>query len=307
MPLTSRLYARADDLDAMKDLLREAKRVYPYAGIHIGDLDWWVFYDTSGVPLQDKVRLWFREEQLVAWTWTNWTRGDFDLLVHPTLRGTPEQDAVLRQTIDDLSAYIRQHPPEGADAPAITAYTDEDEHASIALLEHLGFSRSDHMINFAQDIRGDLPAPQLPPGFTFLQRMSAEHVEQRAAVHKDAFQPHSKMTPDYYRGFMQAPGYDPELDIVAVAPDGTFAAFAMGWLDTSNRLSVFEPVGTRYEYHRRGLGRAVLLAGLRRLKARGVETALVSCDADEPGNVTFYQSAGFTICNRVLAFEKTLD
>ena len=115
------------------------------------------------------------------------------------------------------------------------------------------------------------------------------------------------MTPDYYRAFMNAPGYDPELDIALAAPDGTIVSFAMGWIDADNRLSVFEPVGTRYEFHRRGLGKATLLEGLRRLQARGVETALVSCDADEPGNVIFYQSAGFRICNRVLAFRKILE
>ena len=307
MSLTSRMYASADDLEVLKDLLRAAKREYPCSGIHIGELDWWIFYDTSGVPLQDKIRLWFDGDQLVAWTWSNLNRSDYDVFVHPAYRGTPQQNAVLMQTIDWLSERLRQQPHQDDSRPHITGHANEDETAHIALLERLGFSRNDNLINFSQDIRGPLPAPDLPDGFTFLEHIRPEDAERRALAHKDAFQPDSKMTPDYYRAFMKAPGYDPELDIAIAAADGTIVAFAMSWIDAGNRLSVFEPVGTRYEFHRRGLGKAALLEGLRRLQVRGVETALVSCDADSPGNVIFYQSAGFRICNRVLAFSKALE
>ena len=115
------MYASAHDLELMKDLLRAAKREYPHSGIHSGDLDWWVFYDTSGVPLQDKVRLWFDGEQLVAWTWSRLHRSDYDMFVHPAYRDTPQQDAVLTQTIDVLSARLRQQPREDDSKPQITA------------------------------------------------------------------------------------------------------------------------------------------------------------------------------------------
>ncbi len=307
MSLTSRMYASAADLELMKDLLCAAKREYPHSGIHIGDLDWWVFYDTSGVPLQDKVRLWFDGEQLAAWTWSRLHRSDYEMFVHPAYRGTPQQDAVLTETIDGLGARLRQQPREDDSVVQITGYADEDETAHIALLERLGFSGSEFLIHFARDIRGTLPTPVLPDGFTFLERLRPEDAERRALAHKDAFQRHSKMTPDYYRAFMNAPGYDPELDVAVAAPDSTIVSFAMGWIDADNRLGLFEPVGTCYEFHRRGLGKAALLEGLRRLQARGVEMALVSCDADEPGNVIFYQSAGFRVCSRVLAFRKILE
>ncbi len=307
MSLTSRMYASADDLQLMKDLLRDAKREYPYSGIHTGELDWWAFYDTSGVTLQDKVRLWFDDDQLVAWTWSRVNRNDYDMFVYPAYRGAEQQEVVLTQTIDALSARLRQQPRKDNSTPHITGYADEDDTAHIALLERLDFSRSEFLINFSQDIRGILPAHILLDGFTFLDRIRPEDAERRALAHKDAFQPHSKMTPDNYRAFMKAPGYDPELDVAVAAPDGSIVSFAMGWIDADNKLSVFEPVGTRHEFHRRGLGKATLLEGLRRLQVQGVETALVSCHADKPGNVIFYQSAGFQICNRVLAFKKVLD
>lgn len=307
MPLTSRMYSSADDLRLMKDLLRAAKRAYPLSGIHTGDLDWWAFYDTSGVPLPDKVRLWFEGDQLVAWTWVRLPHADYEMFVHPAWRGTPQHEAVVTQTVDALSAHFRQQPRTDGKLLQLTGYANDDEVAYIALLQRLGFSsQSAFLINFVQDLRGALPAPVLPDGFTFLDRVRPEDAEQRAEAHKDAFQPRSKMTPDHYRAFMQAPGYDPALDVAIAAADGSIVSFAMGWIDAENKLSVFEPVGTRHAFHRRGLGKAALLEGLRRLQARGVETALVSCDAEQPGNVLFYQSAGFQVCNRVLAFTKVL-
>jgi mycothiol synthase len=307
MSLNVRPYTDANDLQLMKELVRAAKRQHPYSGIHIGDLDWWVYYDTSGIPLPDKVRLWFEGEQLVAWAWVRLSDGEYDLFVHPAYRGTPQGETVLTQTVDSLSTQLREQPREDNSKPKLTGYADADDVAHITRLEQLGFSSSEFLIAFLQDIRGPLPTPTLPDGFTFLERVEPEDAERRALAHKDAFHPQSKMTPDYYRALMNAPVYDPALDIALAGPDGSIVSFALCWVDAANRLGLFEPVGTRYAFHRRGLGKAVLLEGLRRLQGRGVETALVSCHADKPGNVTFYQSAGFQICNRVLAFTKLLD
>lgn len=299
MTLTSRMYATLDDFDAMKQLLRATKRAHPTTGLHAGELDWWVFYDTSGVPLADKVRLWFDDRQLVAWAWLKVRAASIDCFVHPSYRGTPEHEAVVRDALDDLRARVQV---AGAPAPSVTVYVNEDEEAYIALLERLGFSASEEMVCFAQALSGDLPAPALPDGFYFLERVQPDDAERRALAHKDAFQPHSKMTPEHYRAFMGAPDYDPSLDIAVVAPDGTVVAFAMAWLDAENALGVFEPVGTRHAFHRRGLGKAALHEGMRRLQARGAQTVLVNCEAGNAGNRQFYQSAGFGVANRVLAF-----
>src|ERR671936_569373 len=57
---------------------------------------------------------------------------------------------------------------------------------------------------------------------------------------------------------LAAAGY--ELDQVAVAPDGSFAAFCLCWLYEENRAGNLEPVGTHSDHRRRGLARAVSLA-----------------------------------------------
>ncbi|MGI8860794.1 MAG: GNAT family N-acetyltransferase, partial [Rubrobacteraceae bacterium] len=48
------------------------------------------------------------------------------------------------------------------------------------------------------------------------------------------------------------------------------------WFDPSSKTSLFEPVGTRADHRRKGLGLAMMLEGLRRLRALGAEDSLVT-------------------------------
>lgn len=311
MTLTYRPYAGLADLAQMKAIVTAGRRAHRFSGIHRGDLDWWIFYDPSGALPEQKIRLWSRDGHDIAWTIANLEDDDFDMALLPDYRGSAEEayiiDTMIAWTTEvALRKPVRINPSTGETIPpTITTYANLDETTRIARIEGHGLVGEDHIVNLAQDIRGPLPEPVLPKGFYFLERMVEDHAALRAEVHFDAFRPTSRMTPAYYRSFMlHAPDYDPTLDIVTVAPDGRFAAFAMAWIDDALKMSEFEPVGTRYEFHRRGLGRATLLEGLRRLKARGVETALVSTGAEEDGNIAFYRACGFEIVNTVRAYEK---
>jgi ribosomal protein S18 acetylase RimI-like enzyme len=120
-----------------------------------------------------------------------------------------------------------------------------------------------------------------------------EHAS-RAALHRDVFQP-SRVTDEGYLRLMGLPGYDPNLDVVAVAPDGTLAAFCICWVDKVNGIGIFEPVGTRPSFRRMGLGRAVMVEGLRRMKACGVHTAMVTTGGSAVEAQGLYESVGFRI------------
>ncbi len=90
------------------------------------------------------------------------------------------------------------------------------------------------------------------------------------------------------RRFMQsAPNFRPDLTLVTVAPDGTYASFCGMWVVPENRIAYVEPVATDPDHRRRGAGRVAVLEALRRAGASGADVAWVG--SDQP----FYRSLGF--------------
>jgi len=299
MTITHRPYAGLDDLQAMKNLLiagRNATHNRSYA--HPGDLDWWLFYGKRQDDWSAIITLWEDEHnELAGWQLFSTKACDYDIAIHPALRGT-DCEAVM---VDWAEAKLL--PRARAENKPIKTFLYADEISLISVLEMRGYQCHPELTLFGQPLDVELPTPQLPEGFHFLKTMCPEWVDKRADVHFNAFNP-SVMTAEKYAAFMEAPGYDPELDVVVVAPDGRFAAFAMGWIDDETRSGEFEPVGTRSEMQRKGLGKAALLEGMRRMQARGMNYVTVCTHTTDEGNMAFYPTSGFKIINTIPRYEK---
>ena len=109
---------------------------------------------------------------------------------------------------------------------------------------------------------------QLPDGYRLRNVAGDADLERRVDVHRAAFHP-SKVTVPAYRHLRTLPPYREELDLVVEAPDGSFAAYALVWLDEENGVGELEPVGTHPAHQRLGLGKAVCLEACRRLRGSG--------------------------------------
>jgi len=181
----------------------------------------------------------------------------------------------------------------------------EDDTAQLAALARHGFTRiKDDGLLLQRLLADPLSAPALPTGYA-VRPVAGEHeIPLRAGVHREAFHP-SRVTDESYARLMRTAGYERDLDLVAIAPDGEFAAFCIGWLDEVNKVGEFEPVGTRPAYRRRGLAQAVLLEGMRRMRDRGAESAVVGpIDATDEAALALYRSVGFRPVSRIYAFVK---
>jgi ribosomal protein S18 acetylase RimI-like enzyme len=105
---------------------------------------------------------------------------------------------------------------------------------------------------------------------------------------------------------MRSPVYEDERDMVVTAPGGRIAAFCIYWLDPVNKVGNFEPVGTHPDFQKRGLGKAVLLESLRRMKAHGMETAIVCTDEGNEAAEKLYEAVGFRGVNRLRLYTKRI-
>ena len=128
---------------------------------------------------------------------------------------------------------------------------------------------------------------------------------ERVEIHREAWNP-SRMTLEAYRRLREAPGYDPRLELVAVAPDGAFGSYCVCWLDPGSRTGLFEPLGAGPAYRGRGLGKAVMLEGIRGLRELGAHTALVAAVHDNEDAKGPYESVGFETLNRRRLYGKKL-
>ena len=87
----------------------------------------------------------------------------------------------------------------------------------------------------------------------------------------------------------QTPNYSLALNLVAVAPDGHFAAYAGIWVEPANRVAYVEPVATDPEHRRLGLGSVVVTECLRRAQGLGSTVAWVGSEE------AFYEALGFEV------------
>jgi len=185
----------------------------------------------------------------------------------------------------------------------------QDDAIRIAFLEQHGFRYSGEFaeVNMLRSLAEPFPETVVPPGCQVRALAEAGDVSNRAAAQREVWHPWSvgKISDDDYARLMRLPGYHRELDVVAVAPDGIIAAYVNCWIDPVNRIGDFGPVGARPDYRRQGLARAVLLEGLRRLRARGMDRVCVSTGVSNNPALRLYESVGFRIVTRYLDHVKT--
>jgi mycothiol synthase len=83
-----------------------------------------------------------------------------------------------------------------------------------------------------------------------------------------------------------------DLDLIVSAPDGSVAAFCTIWFDDVTRTGAFEPVATMPAQQRRGLGKAIMIEGPRRLQRLGATQVTVGSYSVQAG--ALYASLEFT-------------
>jgi mycothiol synthase len=186
----------------------------------------------------------------------------------------------------------------------------DDDHVLIELIERYGFQPEDwYTLKYRRSLSDAIPEPRLPLQFT-LRYVAGEHeVEDYVALHRDAFGT-ANMQVEERLAIMRDPDYVPELDLVAVAPDGTLAAFVVGGIDreesrfSGQLIGYTDPLGTRPAYRRQGLARALLYQAFRRLQQHGVQFATVGTGSWNTATIGLVESVGFRLTSKVLAYAR---
>ena len=234
-----------------------------------------------------------------------------DGIVDPPWRGRGVGRALLTENervARDLAVS------QGAPAPVLGSWSWETQPRDRALLEAAGFQPARWFFDMVRPTLDDFVEVALPEGLeirpidTTLARAVWDADIEAFADHWGGFD-HSEAN---LQRWLSAPTTDLSLWVIAFdggevaggvinsIDDDQNAALALrrGWLN-----SVF----TRRAWRRRGLATALVARSLARLRERGMTSAALGVDADNPsGALGLYERLGFAVDQRAIAWRREL-
>jgi ribosomal protein S18 acetylase RimI-like enzyme len=293
----------------MQALARQRLAIdWPALRFHPGDIDWSVVQAFGATPpIAERARLWFdagavseqATGELRAYAWFS-RAGEVEF---QTASDEPAEVAALMGEIVAWGDERRTTPAAGEQPRPLRVWASVAEPAAAALVA-LGFvpEPEDAFVYLTGDLsRAERwGPPALPAGLTLRTMATNEDVDARVTCSRAAFA-RSTMTAERYRTTFDANLYRRDLDLLVVDGDGRVMAFALGWLDDASGVVELEPVGVHPDLHRRGLGREICRAVLRRARELGATRAVIGAEKGNPAAVGLYQSLGLAITTEIVA------
>ena len=201
------------------------------SGVGIGradltlDLPWRFASSAARVPAW--TRVWEEPNgELAAWAVLQFPYHCLDFVVRPGAWKDDRQDLVLAWAVEQLTRVATD---SGEDLPFYISAREHDGNRAAAI-ERAGFAlRPGSFIGMERNLAQPIPDAIVPSGFTIRPLDAAYEVPSYVAVHSAAFES-DDMTVEWREAAMNGSHYTPDLDLVAVAPDGAVAGFCICWL-----------------------------------------------------------------------------
>lgn len=281
-------------------------QAFPEDNLHVADLP----YRLSSWALDDpaNVGLWVDAGgQLLAWAVLQTPFWTIDYAYHP--RADPN---VHRHILSWAEHRARHALGTRSGRPSwfvmvLAGQTDRSRD-----LEEAGFVSQAHVAEdpwskILLQRAADLPVADcaLPAGFAIRPLAGDDEVAAYVRLHRAVFGS-KNMTTAWRRRILRRAEYRPDLDLVAVAPDGRLAAFCICWLSSASGApsGQIEPLGVHQVYRELGVGQAILSEGLRRLYRGGAKTVRVETDKDRSAALGLYRAMGFRPLQDVLVYRR---
>jgi mycothiol synthase len=276
MTLTMRKFRGEDDYWRIRAFLREVFLLNDRhsQSWHVACFDYWRWHLIENcevcAPMPGVTTVWEAPDGDIAAVLHPETRGEAILQVHPRWR-TPDLEA-------EMLDYAEQH--LSVPGKPFYTYALATDKSRQRLLANRGYTRSGRPeYQWRRWLDAPVPEVPVPAGYTVRPIGDVDELPGRSWASWRAFHPDEP--DDAYEGWewclnlQRAPLYRRDLDIVAVAPDGTIAGYGILWYDDVTRAGLFDPVAVMPEHQRRGLGRAILSEAMRRAQRMGALLAMV--------------------------------
>jgi ribosomal protein S18 acetylase RimI-like enzyme len=163
-----------------------------------------------------------------------------------------------------------------------------------AALTQEGFAPESHQDVYMTRPLDTIPvAPDLPAGFRLQAGVTVEEHPSYQGLHEAIFG-HGMGMDEHFSS-----SYQPELDLLAVAPDGSFAGVCFCTMDQVADIENVERIGGVWvlavhpAYRRLGLGRTLLLSAMQRVCEHGASHMVLETENEDSPAMKLYCAEGF--------------
>ncbi len=230
-------------------------------------------------------------DQMDGWLW---------FAVHPEHRYQGLETAILQWGEQRLKTLVnRFKKPLNLSVGAALKESDR-----INFLTDYGMQIKRYFYRMQRSLTEPIPTPEFPPGYQLREMQGKSEISAYVDLYNQSFIDHwnhHPLTVERVKYELSHPDYRQDLDLVLANAQGILTAFCHCHINPKNNARNHRQegwivcLGTRRGYRRQGLGTAMLLAGMQRLKAAGMDIALLGVDTQNPtGALNLYESVGFT-------------
>jgi GNAT superfamily N-acetyltransferase len=292
MKLKMRTYKSEDDFWQLRNFLREVFLLNDRLehSWSVSRLDYWRWHLIQTCRVHESVEqgimLWENSSDQLAAAVTSLGGGEIRLHIQPQMRSAQLQDEMLawaEEHVSGLDEDGRRYLILPVDVGDLQL---QETLISRGYVKGSGISRK-----WRRDLDAAVPDAPISAGYVIRSMGGPEEYPARSwaswrAFHSDEGDENYDGDSSWYGNLQSAPLYRRDLDLVAEAPEGGIAAFCVIFYDDYTRSAVCVQVGTAAEHWRRGLGKAVILEGMRRLQRLGC-TRVFATAYEEPANALY--------------------
>ena len=234
-------------------------------------------------------------------------------VVEPAVRGRGIGGALLAWGEARNREIAADHPDDRPRWHAGWTWDADDQ--AVRLLRASGYTPCRQFFAMVRPHLDDIPSLALPEGFE-IRPVDDNLLHDVFVADKKAFRDHwGAMFEDEatFERFAGDPRTDPSLFVVAFAGEEIAGAVLNLIDDAENarfdrRRGTLDSVFVRRPYRQRGLGRALVARSLALLRDRGMTSAYLGVDVDNPhAALHLYESCGFTPVHSTTHWRKPLD
>ena len=250
--------------------------------------------------VQVTTKLWKDEKNVIAFAFVdNFNNLRFE--IHPDFHSRTIEDEIVAW---GLACMKKRNAKTGKSDTLDTSFNKEHGW-QIAMLERTGFIRENvRSLFYERSLNEPIKNYALPSGFSLRTVKGKDEAENLVTLHRAAFGT-EYFTVEARLAIMNTIGYEQELDLVVTAQNGELAASCICGLEKDNKLIGYtDPIGVHPAYQKHGLGKAIITAGFRLLKEKGVKTVEIGTSSENPAMQALAETLGFTIVSEKLWFSK---